>query len=126
MNQNEINNLLTDIVIDDVETLQRLLEDTCVIGGVTRLISFDNKDGYVTIRTLNQECNEVRIQFRTELFSSAKLGGRNRHGKQVVYVSQAELLTIQIELKKNEDDELVLFEAIIDPDKIGNIVEFIR
>lgn len=129
MENTGINNILFGFIIDDINELYELIDSVCFIGGVTRLISFDIKDDYTTIRSLNEECVETRYQFLTKNFISAKIGGRNRHGKQVAYVNEANILTIKMVVDEEDfekPDTHVTVEAIIDEDKVWRIVDFIK
>lgn len=126
----DINSLLFGFRIDDINILHELITGVCHVGGVTRLISFDIKDDYTTIRYLNPVCEEERLQFRTDSFIDAKINGRNRHGKQVSYVKEAQILAIQIFLEDTienlENGVEHTVEAIIDEDKVWRISDFIK
>lgn len=126
----DINSLLFGFRIDDINVLHELITGVCYVGGATRLISFDIKDDYTTIRYLNPVCEEERLQFRTDSFIDAKIDGRNRHGKQVSYVNEAQILAIKIFLEDTienlENGVEHTVEAIIDENKVWRISDFIK
>lgn len=123
-----LGNALFGFKIDSIDKLHNMLMDTCEIRTGSRLIKFENDDGTIVIDYLDPYCNRQRIQFEEEMFVDARIGGRNRHGKRVAYVHEAEVLVITIDLKDIEEgmDSSPFFEAIIDDDKIFNITKYIR
>lgn len=134
MARSDLNNVLFSFKITSLEELKELLEEVCIIGGGSRLNSFDIKDEKCLIVYLDDECVEKRFYFdiNKDKFVEAMINGRNRHGKRVNYVSEAEVISVNMTYEiKDEFDEnwvshILTFSAVIDEIKVGNITRFIK
>lgn len=129
-----LDNLLFGFKITDINELYDLIDTVCIVGGFNKLISFDIKEDFTTIKMLDQACKEQRQQFKTVNFVEAKIDGRNRNGRRVSYVKEASVLAVKVKLvaeyeENSQENDLYVdftFDVDIDEYKVDNIVKFVR